>query len=55
MSRDGALLVLSEVRSDSRMQEMWGRYQEKAEYARDVPWDKAVTAAVCLLGMLEIA
>lgn len=55
LSRDGALLVLSEVRSDSRMQEMWGRYQEKAEYARDVPWDKAVTAAACLLGMLEIA
>ena len=39
-SPENVRLVLSEVRADGRMREMWSRYQCKSDYAQRVTWAK---------------
>lgn len=51
-SPENARLVLSEVKGDGRMREMWARYQSKSGYAREVSWEKATEAVSRLIGML---
>ena len=52
-SPENARLVLSEVKANERMREMWSRYQSKSDYARGIAWEDAVRAASRLIDALE--
>lgn len=52
LSAENVRLVLSEVRNDERMREMWTRYQSKSDYARRVTWNDAIEAVSRLAGMV---